>query len=197
MFQESGLSDTLFLAHLSVIRVQHWCFIHYCFLFFSLQSLDREKSCKKTLILYQCTSRHTSPYKTQQSKYRVTSANKYKTKAQEAYGQAVSHFNCRYNSDWFCQGKATDEKYQLLIFMSYYLNLHQGAGALLKMSNEKMVMLYSSVLPSVGIQSFGLGAASFPCQCPKRLSLLPSALQSFDRRMGREPISNHSELKQT
>lgn len=45
--------------------------------------------------------------------------------------------------------------------MSYYLNLCQGAGALLKMSNEKMVMLYSLVLPSVGIQSWGLRAAYF------------------------------------
>lgn len=105
--------------------------------FFSLQSLDREKSCKKTLILYQCTPRHNSPYKTQQTKPRVTSANKYKTKAQRACSRAVSHFNCLYNSDCFCYGKATDEKYQLLIFMSYYLNLHQDAGALLKMKMEK------------------------------------------------------------
>lgn len=41
--------------------------------------------------------------------------------------------------------------------MSYYLNLHQGAGALLKMSNEEMVMCYSLVLPPAGLR-----AAYFP-----------------------------------
>lgn len=49
-----------------------------------------------------------------------------------------------------------NEKYQPLIFMNSYLNIHQGAGALLKMINKKMAMLYSSVLPSVGIRSCGL-----------------------------------------
>lgn len=45
--------------------------------------------------------------------------------------------------------------------MSYYLNLHQSAKALLKMSSGKTVTLYSLVLPSAGIQSSSLRAAYF------------------------------------
>lgn len=43
--------------------------------------------------------------------------------------------------------------------MSYYLNLHQGAGA--KNEQRKIAILYSLVLPPVGIQSCELRAAYF------------------------------------
>lgn len=95
MFQESGLRDTLFLVHLSVTSVQHWCFVHYCFLFFPFRALTERKVERKHSF---CTNAHQDiPLHIKPSNPN-TSANKYKTKVQGACRPAVSHFNCRYNS---------------------------------------------------------------------------------------------------
>lgn len=113
--------------------------------------------------------------------------------------QVIPHFNCTYNSDWFCKGKVPDEKYQLPILVSHYLNLHQHAKALLKTSNEKMVTLYSLVLPSVGIQSCRLRAAYFHVNVLSVFPYSPYFCKALTERWGWSPsqiIPSQSKPKQ-
>lgn len=55
------------------------------------------------------------------------------------------------------------------------------------MSNEKMVMLYSLVLPSVGIQSCGLRAAYFHVNVLSAFPFSPELCKALTERWGWSP----------
>lgn len=71
MFQEGGLQTCYIWYTQAITSVQHYCFIQYCFPFFLyLESCQRQKLSENTHFVP--TPKHTSPYKTLQTKYEVT-----------------------------------------------------------------------------------------------------------------------------